>query len=149
MIKVIGDVLFNGAKEVGKLVAKEGPKLLSALISALIVLIFEEISKYYSKRKLHKLYYNEGFKNGAQLADKMKEKLNDIIKDKKMNDKEKFERLNKYRTIFKNVNKATVEFEKEWNKVNKDTTLSDSERKKLLDNIQQQFHKKMKDLGVL
>ncbi len=149
MIKVIGDVLFNGVKEVGKFAVKEGPKILTAIVSALLVVILEEISKYYSKRKLHKLYYNEGFKDGAQLADKMKEKLNDIINNNKLNDEEKLKLLKKYRAILKDVHKANKIFEKEWDKIQKDNTLSDSEKKQKLDKIQQQFHRKMQELGLL
>ncbi len=149
MIKIVGEVLINGAKEVGKLAVKQGPKLLSALISALIVIILEEISKFYLKRKLHKLYYNEGFKDGQQLADKLKQKLDDIIKDKNLNDKEKLRRLKKYRAVFKEITNINEEFVKEWDSIQKDGTITDIERNKKLEEIQKRFHKKMEDLGIL
>lgn len=149
MIKIIGEVLFNGVKEVGKFAVKQGPKLLTALISALIVIILEEISKFNLKRKLHKLYYNEGFKDGQQLADKLKKKLNDIISDKKIDDEEKLKRLKKYRTFIKEVNKISKEFEKEWDSTQKNQSLSELEKNQKLNEIQQRFHKKMEDLGIL
>ena len=62
MIQKFAGAIAQGLKEVGVFVVKESGKLLAALISALIVIIFEEISKYYLKRKLHRIYFNEGFK---------------------------------------------------------------------------------------
>lgn len=149
MIKIVGEALFNGAKELGKFAKNQGPKLLSALISALIIFILEEISKFKLKRKLHKLYYNEGFKDNQQLADKLKQKLDDIIKDNNLNDDEKYKRLKKYRAVFKEFTKISKEFEKEWDSIQKDETITDIEKNQKLDEIQKRFHKKMEDLGIL
>lgn len=150
MKQYLDGLIVKGLPEVGKFVVREGRKILPALVCAAGVALYEEYSKYNMKRKLHKIYYNEGFKDGYQAAkEKLQEKYNKIINDKTLDDKEKVRRLNKYRKIINKLSSEHKQFKKDCDAIQNDKTLSDAEKNTKLKEMHNKFYQRMKEYGVV
>ena len=149
MIQQLTGAVLKELPEVARFMAKQSAKILPAVASAAGVAIYEEYSKYRMKRKLHKLYYNAGFKDGFQTAnEKLQQKIDEIIHDKTLDDQEKVKRLKKYHKIIDRISKEKNQFKKECEAIQNNKNLSEAEKNKKLEELHNKYFQKLSDLGI-